>query len=134
MKKIQAGGGPFDATDDLDAIRSSVKHAIASGYRHVDGAHFYRNEKGLGAAVDESIAEGTVRRDELFITTKVWPTHVRPELIEWSLNKSLGDLRVDYVDALLIHWPFSLKVFIAPGPDRLRKFLWIRPESGSGKC
>ena len=78
-----------------------VAEALALGYRHVDTAHIYRNE----AAVGEGLRASGVGRDELFITTKVWPTDIAPGDLERSAEASLKLLGLDQVDLLLIHWP-----------------------------
>jgi diketogulonate reductase-like aldo/keto reductase len=78
-----------------------VTEALALGYRHVDTAHMYRNE----AAVGEGLRASGVERDEVFVTTKVWPTDIAPGDLERSTEASLKLLGLDHVDLLLIHWP-----------------------------
>ena len=64
----------------------------------------------MGAALREWLADNpSVKRADIFITTKVWPQNMEPEDVEWSLNDSLRNLGVDYVDAFLIHWPFAVE-------------------------
>ena len=68
--------------------------------------HFsYRNEKGIGKALEELFKEGKVRREDLFITTKVWSNHHTEELALQSVRRSLENLKLDYVDLVLVHWP-----------------------------
>jgi len=78
-----------------------VSRAIKTGYRHIDTARFYGNEREVG----EGIRESGVAREEIFVTTKVWYTDIAPGDLERSTEESLGDLALDHVDLLLIHWP-----------------------------
>ena len=78
-----------------------VSRALKAGYRHIDTAAFYENESEIG----EAIAASDVPRDELFVTTKVWPTEVREGAFQKSVEASLGRLGLEQVDLLLIHWP-----------------------------
>lgn len=88
-------------------VYQAVKDAIEIGYRHVDTAFLYDNEKEIGRAVNEMIRDGKVKREDLFIVTKVWNTyHSRSRAYE-NVNKSLNNLGLDYIDLVLIHWPFG---------------------------
>lgn len=89
-----------------DACEQVVYDAIKAGYRHIDTAFIYRTEAAVGNAVSRAISEGLVTREELWITTKVWPTfHDR---VSESVDKSLALLKTDYIDLLLVHWPVAL--------------------------
>jgi diketogulonate reductase-like aldo/keto reductase len=79
----------------------AVEWALEAGYRHIDTASMYRNEQSVGAAVRAS----AVPREEVFVTTKLYPSHLSPEA---ELTKSLQRLGFDYVDLYLIHWPVPL--------------------------
>ncbi|XP_063785140.1 aldo-keto reductase family 1 member C15-like isoform X2 [Pseudophryne corroboree] len=92
-----------------------TKVAIEVGYRHIDGAFLYGNEVEVGRAIKEKIADGTIRREDLFHTGKLWSTFHSPELVRPALEKSLKDLQMDYLDLFLIHVPVGLK----PGEDIL---------------
>ncbi|MFB6178923.1 MAG: aldo/keto reductase [Halorientalis sp.] len=89
---------------DTETAYDAVSTALDVGYRHVDTAQLYENEAGVGRALEES----SVARDEVFLTTKVNPTHRSVDDIVSSVRESLDRLRVDQVDLLLIHWPHPL--------------------------
>lgn len=90
-------------------VRQAVADAIDAGYRHFDGAHFYQNEHEVGAAVNAKIAEGRVRRDELFLTSKLWTTDHSPERVREGLLTTLNNLNTPYLDLYLIHLPCGLE-------------------------
>jgi 2,5-diketo-D-gluconate reductase A len=95
----QLGLGVYKVEDDLAA--TLVEGAIEAGYRHIDTAALYNNERGVGAGVRSS----GVPRDELFVTTKVWDDdHGYDETLR-AFETSLDLLQMDYVDLYLIHWP-----------------------------
>ena len=78
-----------------------VESAIALGFRHIDTAAMYENEASVGAA----IAASGVKREELFVTTKVWHDQLSPDALHRAFDTSRGRLRLDYVDLYMIHWP-----------------------------
>src|SRR6202049_2593081 len=78
-----------------------VEQALKLGYRHIDTAQIYENEREVG----EGLRASGVRRDELFVTTKIWTTHFAPNDLERSTKESLAKLRLSEVDLLLLHWP-----------------------------
>jgi diketogulonate reductase-like aldo/keto reductase len=97
-----------------EAIAEAVKGAIAVGYRHIDCASVYGNEHLIGYSLREAI-QGGVKREDLWITSKLWnDKHGEQDVIP-SCEKSLKDLQLDYLDLYLIHWPFSN--YHAPGVD-----------------
>jgi diketogulonate reductase-like aldo/keto reductase len=99
---------------DRAQTRNAVKAAVKVGFRHLDAAERYRNEADVGAALKELFADGTVRRDELFVTTKLWNNNHRPERVKPALQASLSRLGLDAVDLYLVHTPFAFK----PGDDQ----------------
>src|SRR6202163_628603 len=78
-----------------------VEQALKLGYRHIDTAQAYDNEREVGDGVRAS----GIKRDQVFLTTKVWWTHFAPRELERAAKESLGKLRLSEVDLLLLHWP-----------------------------
>ncbi|WP_299119491.1 aldo/keto reductase [uncultured Eubacterium sp.] len=94
-------------SEPSEAYRA-VKEALRIGYRHIDCAAIYGNEKEVGQALRDSFREGIVRREELFVTSKLWNSHHAPQDVEPAIRQTLSDLGLDYVDLYLIHWPRPL--------------------------
>jgi alcohol dehydrogenase (NADP+) len=90
-------------------VFNAVLEAIKAGYRHFDCAYVYANENEIGEAFQEAISLGWVKREELFVTSKLWNNFHAPEHVEQAIAKSLKDLRLDYLDLYLIHWPIAFK-------------------------
>jgi diketogulonate reductase-like aldo/keto reductase len=99
---------------DNRKTRDAVKAAVEVGFRHLDAAERYRNEAQVGAALKELFADGTVRREDLFVTTKLWNNNHRPERVKPALQASLDRLGLDAVDLYLVHTPFAFQ----PGDDQ----------------
>ena len=98
------GFGVYSA-DEGDECVQAVKTALAEGYRSIDTAAIYHNEKSVGVAIKES----DVPREEIFLVTKVWNEVMRTGDVEEAFETSLKNLDVDYVDCYLIHWPVKEK-------------------------
>lgn len=94
---------------DLSVTTQAVKDAIDAGFRHFDCAERYRNEEGVGVAIKETLEAGKIRREDLFITTKLWNTNHRPERVQPAFEASCRRLQVDYIDCYLIHTPFAFQ-------------------------
>jgi alcohol dehydrogenase (NADP+) len=99
---------------DPVAAKKAIKVALEVGFRHLDGAELYRNEEVVGEAMRESFEAGTVHREDLFVTTKLWNNNHRPERVKPALEASLRRLQLDYVDCYLIHTPFAFQ----PGDEQ----------------
>ncbi|UCP10493.1 aldo/keto reductase [Pseudomonas sp. MM213] len=94
---------------DLAVTTQAVKEALHAGFRHFDCAERYRNEEQVGIALQEVMASGSIRREDLFITTKLWNTNHRPERVQPAFEASCRRLQVDYIDCYLIHTPFAFQ-------------------------
>jgi D-xylose reductase len=92
---------------DQVAAPSIVCEAIKVGYRHIDCACDYGNEPQIGQGLHDAISQGLCRREELWITSKLWNTYHRAEHVRLACERSLADLRVDYLDLFMIHFPIA---------------------------
>lgn len=106
------GLGTWQATPDINEselteIYEAIKTAIDIGYRHFDCAAYYHNEKSVGKAIAEKIKEGVIKREDVYITSKLWNNKHNPKDVEVELKKILQDLGLNYLDLFLIHWPFG---------------------------
>jgi len=96
------------------STKQATKAALRVGFRHLDCAERYRNEEAVGDAMREAFEAGTVRREDLFVTTKLWNTNHRPERVKPAFDASRRRLRLDDVDCYLIHTPFAFQ----PGDEQ----------------
>lgn len=96
-------------SEDGDEAYNAVMTALQSGYRHIDTAAAYGNEKSVGAAIRDFCREHNVRREDMFLTTKLWNDDHGYEATKAAIKKSIQLLGVSYIDLYLIHWPNPLK-------------------------
>lgn len=102
----QIGLGTWRITGK-EHVKEIIKNAIDVGYRHIDTALVYENEKDIGDALKEIYAEGKIKRADLFITSKLWNTY--HENVKEGLEQTLKDLQTDYLDLYLVHWPVKFE-------------------------
>jgi len=103
-------------------VGAAVREAIRLGYRHIDCASVYANEPEVGAAIRAAIAAGEVRREELWITSKLWSNAHGHSNVEPALRRTLADLGLEWLDLYLVHWPVPIKpgvAFPSSGADLL---------------
>jgi diketogulonate reductase-like aldo/keto reductase len=106
---------------DPVATRTATKAALEAGFRQLDTAERYRTEKEVGEAIQEVFKAGKIKREDVFIATKLWNNNHRPERAKVAFEASLKKLQLDYVDLYLIHTPFAFQ----PGDEQ-------DPRDGSG--
>jgi alcohol dehydrogenase (NADP+) len=122
-------------------VGDAVREAIRLGYRHFDCARIYGNEAEIGAALSMAIDAGEVRREDLWITSKLWnDCHGRENVIP-ALRRTLDDLQLEYVDLYLVHWPLPQRPgitfpggpedFLPADPDALAD-TWAGMEAAAG--
>jgi len=101
---------------DPIATRIATKAALEAGFRQLDASERYRNEKEVGDALREVFAAGKIKRDDVFVATKLWNNNHRPERVKPAFEASLKKLQLDYVDLYLIHTPFAFRPGDAQDP------------------
>jgi diketogulonate reductase-like aldo/keto reductase len=99
---------------DPVATKQATRTALEVGFRHLDCAERYRNEAAVGDAMQEAFKAGTVRREDVFVTTKLWNSNHRPERVKPALDASRRRLQIDTIDCYLIHTPFAFQ----PGDEQ----------------
>jgi len=90
-------------------VELAVIEAIKVGYRHIDCAWIYGNEGEIGHALEQCFNENLVKREDMFITSKLWMTYARPDLVRDHFISTLTNLKLAYLDLYLLHWPVTLK-------------------------
>ncbi len=104
---------------DEGSATAAVASALKLGYRHIDCAPIYLNEADVGAAFGDVFRAGEIRRNDVWVTSKLWCNRHRPDLVRGALEKTLADLQIDYLDLFMIHWPIVFRSDVH------------RPESGT---
>src|SRR5579872_4748961 len=99
---------------DAAVTVTATRDALQAGFRHFDCAERYRNEREVGTALQAGLIAGTVAREDIFVTTKLWNSNHRPERVEPAFEASLDRLRLKYLDLYLIHTPFAFQ----PGDEQ----------------
>jgi D-xylose reductase len=94
---------------DPQSVAETVYEAIKRGYRHLDSAADYGNEKQVGEGIAQALADGLCAREDLWITSKLWNTYHRKEHVQAACERSLSDLGLDYFDLYLVHFPIPLQ-------------------------
>jgi alcohol dehydrogenase (NADP+) len=132
---------------DPAETRIATTNALKVGFRHLDCAERYRNEREIGEALQAEITGGTVAREEVFITTKLWNTNHRPERVEPAFDASCERLGISYVDLYLSHTPFAFQpgdnmdprdaggnIIYDSGVDLLQTWRAMESLVDAGKC
>ncbi|KAL5106825.1 Aldo-keto reductase family 1 member A1-A [Taenia crassiceps] len=104
----QLGFGTFDAAKET--VTNAVEVALSTGYRHIDCAMAYENEKEVGEAIAGSMKKLNLKREDIFVTTKLWCDKHAPEDVRKTCELSLRKLGLQYLDLYLIHFPVSFRV------------------------
>jgi len=100
MPTVGLGTFKVDEGDVVEVVKAAV---LEHGYRHLDTAKVYENEEKIGEALQQCFAAG-IKREEMFVTTKLWHTNGEKAEVEAQLREQLKRLRLDYVDLYLVHW------------------------------
>lgn len=105
MPKIGFGLWKISSDDCANAVYEAIK----VGYRHLDSACDYGNEKAVGEGIKKAIEDGLCKREDLWVTSKLWNTYHAKEHVDAALRRTLADLQLDYLDLYLIHFPIALE-------------------------
>jgi alcohol dehydrogenase (NADP+) len=107
-------------------VAEAVKEALKVGYRHIDAAWIYQNEAEVGQGIRACVEAGVLKREDLFVTSKLWNTFHAPEAVEKGCQETLTALGLDYLNLYLMHWPIAFrpdKSLNCPSQKHLRQCL-----------
>jgi len=102
-------------------VETAVKDAIDAGYRHLDCAFFYLNENEVGNAISTKLEQGVVKREDLYVVSKLWNTYHEPQHVRPMLERSLNYLKLKYLDLYLVHWPQHYQYDLSNGDNFVPK-------------
>jgi len=130
MKKLKfRNGDTIDAIglgtwkSDPGEVGKAVETALEAGYRHIDCAAIYGNEPEVGEALQRVFSRGDIRREDVHITSKLWNNaHLKDDVVP-ALKKTLSDLKLDYLDLYLVHWPVAFRSGLEGFPENESDFL-----------
>src|SRR5690554_5881810 len=106
VKMPMLGLGTYKIGRSDDEVYRAVRTALEIGYRHIDTATLYLNERPVGKAIRES----GISRDEIFVTTKLWGSDILEDNVQGAFETSLQNLGLDYLDLYLVHWPVKARL------------------------
>lgn len=104
-------------------VGQAVESALEAGYRHIDCAAIYRNEAEVGEALTRVFSRGEIKREDVHVTSKLWNNAHRKDDVIPALEKTLSDLKLDYLDLYLIHWPVAFRSGLEGFPESESDFL-----------
>jgi len=107
-----------------DDVYNAVRAALGCGYRHIDCAAIYGNEDVIGRALTDAFAAGDARREDVWITSKLWNTEHAPDAVRPALEKTLSRLQLDRLDLYLMHWPVALRQGVV-FPEKSEDFIQL---------
>ncbi len=106
-KMPMIGLGTWMSTES--ALYNAVECALQTGYKHIDCAPIYGNQTVIGKALKDSFSKKIITREKLWVTSKLWNSFHAPEDVEDAIKNTLCELKLDYLDLFLIHWPIAFK-------------------------
>ena len=101
------GFGTWNLRVNAQNTSDAVSAAIRTGYRHIDCAKVYGNQKEVGKGIANGLKKTNIKRNEIWITSKLWNDHHDPDKVEEGLDETLSELNLDYLDLYLMHWPVA---------------------------